>query len=971
MQRELIIVVEKHRKFGVLLVPYIITPSGGNALYSVIDKASPISIRDAAGYCDDYEQIIRLYGSIEDTYVARLFSKEPPSDFLRHVDKEFIANKIRPYIEIRLKKMMKFALAQHLRIFQKDNNCTQVYAADEIKVAGSRVHALFLFDRNENGIRYRIAIDHGDHYDKLKGKTALVITDEKPCNVVINKVLYQFFDIDSKKFAPFLTNDFIHIRKETENAYFEKFILNAVRNFHVRATGFGVKLVREMPKAVLNLGYSIMGDAALTLKFQYGMNQVFHDNQTQAFVDMQRSGDDVNFVKMLRQTDYEDECIETLKSIGFQTNDSTNFKQSGAGDAVGEESMFSLVEALSERAEQLANAGFELRQTEKKRYHLGGIGLSIKAEERNDWFDIRGIVTIGGFTIPFQKLQRNILGGIREFELPDGTMAVLPAEWFVRYFELFKVGRVAGDVLSVKRQMFGLLHESGVEAAGVERLCNMFNVGNLPKASLPAGLNANLRPYQLTGYYWMKLLKTNGFGGCLADDMGLGKTLQALTLLLDSSNDSVEVYVPQTFGNGVQLSLFDAPERVQKKATSLVVVPLSLIHNWCAEAARFTPSLKVLAHVGPARTRSASVFDNYDVVVTTYGLVRNDCDLLSKYPFYYIILDESQTIKNTSSKSYSAVTSLKSKYKLILTGTPVENSLTDLWAQMNFINQGLLGNQSYFRKEFAQIIEHDPENSRAAKLKALVEPFILRRTKDQVADDLPPKTEQIRVCEMSTEQQSLYESEKSAVRNEILSGISSGSPAQNSALVLRSLTRLRQIACHPRLAGFDEPSAKFDEVTRVLETILSENHKVLIFSSFVEYLNIFEEHLKNAGIGYSMLTGATRNREEVIDRFQTDGNVSVFLISLKAGGVGLNLTAADYVFVLDPWWNPSAENQAIDRAHRIGQTKNVFVYKFVTAGTLEEKIINLQNRKSRLAGLFASSNPLGSLTVDDLMQLFE
>ena len=970
MQRELIIVVEKHRKFGVLLVPYIITPSGGNALYSVIDKASPINISDTAGYCDDYEQIIRLYGSIEDTYVARLFSKEPPSDFLRHVDKEFIANKVRPYIEIRLKKMMKFALAQHLRIFLKDNNCTQVYAADEIKVAGSRVHALFLFDRNENGIRYRIAIDHGDHYDKLKGKTALVITDEKPCNVIINKVLYQFFDIDSKKFAPFLTNDFIHIRKETENAYFEKFILNAVRNFHVRATGFGVKVVRELPKVVLNLGYSIMGDATLTLKFQYGTNQVFHENQTQAFVDMQRSGDDVNFIKMLRQADYEDECIELLKSFGFQTNDNINFKEPDASAAVGDESMYGLVEVLSERVEQLASAGFELRQTEKKRYHIGGIGLSIKAEERNDWFDIRGTVTIGGFTIPFQKLQRNILGGIREYELPDGTVAVLPAEWFVRYYELFKVGRVAGDVLSVKRQLFGLLHESGVEAAGVERLCNMFNVSNLPMATLPAGLNANLRPYQLTGYYWMKLLKTNGFGGCLADDMGLGKTLQALTLLLDSSNDSFSVEV-QTAPKGVQLSLFDEPKIVQKKPVSLIVMPLSLIHNWCAEAAKFTPSLRVLAHVGQGRARDASQFNGYDVVVTTYGLVRNDCDLLSSYQFYYIILDESQAIKNASSKSYAAVVSLKAKYKLVLTGTPIENSLTDLWAQMNFINPGLLGSQTVFRKEFAQIIERDPENSRVIKLKAMVEPFILRRTKEQVASDLPPKTEQIRICDMSPEQQTLYESEKSIVRSKLLLSLTDSNLNHNSALVLQSLTRLRQIACHPRLVGFDEPSAKFDEVVRVLETILSENHKVLVFSSFVEYLNIFEEHLKNAGIGYSKLTGATHNREEVIETFQTNSQVPVFLISLKAGGVGLNLTAADYVFILDPWWNPSAENQAIDRAHRIGQTKNVFVYKFVTAGTLEEKIITLQNRKSRLAGLFASSNPLGNLTVDDLMQLFE
>ena len=972
MQRELIIVVEKHRKFGVFLVPYIITPSGGNALYSVIDKASPISITDVAGYCDDYEQIIRLYGSIEDIYIARLFSKEPPSDFLRHVDKEFIANKIRPYIEIRLKKMLKLAVANKLRIFSKDPRCTQVYASDEVSVPEQRVYPLFLFDRNENGIRYRIALDHGDHYDKLKGKTALVITDEKPCNVVINKVLYQFYDIDSKKFTPFLTNDFIHIRKETENAYFEKFIINIVRNYHVRATGFGVSMVREHPKILLNLCFAIDGKAVLELKFKYGNNVVFYSNQSSAFVDLQRDGDNVSFQKMLRQSDAETECIETLKRIGFKTSDNINFRIDRADEALENESLLELVSFINEKADELSAAGLVVQQSAESRYYLGTIGLTVTADERNDWFDIHGTVTIGGFKIPFIKLQRNILGGIREYELPDGTVAVLPAEWFVRYFELFKTGRVADGVLTVRRQMFGLLHESGVDAEGVERLLNMFNVANLPKATLPTGLNAQLRPYQLTGYYWMKLLKANGFGGCLADDMGLGKTLQALTLLLDASTDSIEVEVPAVFNKGDQLSLFDEPEKVQKRATSLVVVPLSLIHNWCAEAARFTPSLKVLPHVGQARTRDVSLFDKYDVVVTTYGLARNDCDLLSKYPFYYIILDESQTIKNTTSKSYSAVTSLNSKYKLILTGTPVENSLTDLWAQMNFINQGLLGNQSYFRKEFAQIIEHDPENKRASKLKALVEPFILRRTKDQVADDLPPKTEQIRICDMGSEQMSLYESEKSVVRNEILAGISSGSPVtKNSALVLKSLTRLRQIACHPKLVGFNEPSAKFEEVTRVLETILSEGHKVLVFSSFVEYLNIFEDYLQDLGIGYSKLTGATKNREEVIGLFQTDSSVQVFLISLKAGGVGLNLTAADYVFILDPWWNPSSENQAIDRAHRIGQTKNVFVYKFVTAGTLEEKIVELQNRKSRLAGIFASSNPLGGLTVDDLMQLFE
>ena len=290
---------------------------------------------------------------------------------------------------------------------------------------------------------------------------------------------------------------------------------------------------------------------------------------------------------------------------------------------------------------------------------------------------------------------------------------------------------------------------------------------------------------------------------------------------------------------------------------------------------------------------------------------------------------------------------------------------------MNFINPGLLGSFQRFKTEYVTRIENDPECQRAAQLRALVEPFILRRTKSEVASDLPPKTEQIRPCTMDNEQQSLYEREKSAMRNALITKINSDGVAKTSTLVLQSLMRLRQIACHPQLAGFSEPSAKFDEVTRVLETVLSENHKVLMFSSFVKYLNIYEEYLREKKISYVMLTGETADREAVIRRFQTDERVQVFLISLKAGGVGINLTSADYVFILDPWWNPSAENQAVDRAHRIGQTKNVFVYKFVTAGTLEEKIIALQNKKSHLAGIFANSNPFKDITVEEMMELFE
>ena len=970
MLKELIIVVTTHRKFGVELVPYIISPTGGSSLYSVIDKASPINIKDAEGYCDDYEEITKLYGAIEDSYIARLFSKESPADFLRHVDHDFVAKRIRPHIDSRLKKMLKLIVANGLRIFYKSPKYSRIYPSDEISLAPKNARMLFLFDRNENGIRYRIAIDHGSHYDKLKGKTAIVITDENPCSVVINNVLYQFWDIDSKKLAPFLTNDFIHIRKETEMVYFEKFVSNVVKNFKVRATGFDIDIVNSDPEPQLCLELDLTGRPVLLLKFGYGSKVVLPGNSERAFVDMQRNGDNVRFVKTLRRLDAEARFAESLKTMQLQTTDGIHFYPDGLADATPEEALYTVVSEVGRLSDSLREAGFVLRQDlYGKKYYLGVVNLQLTVKQDNDWFDLHGMVTIGGFTIPFIALRHNILHNIREYELPDGTIAVLPEEWFTRYFELFHAGQVTDNSLTINKQMFGLLYEAGITSPEIDNLRNMFNVANLPKVTLPQGLNATLRPYQLTGYYWLKLLETNGFGGCLADDMGLGKTLQALALLLDVANNARETDEVAQF---TQMSLFDQPAiKAGKRPTSLIVMPLSLIHNWMAEAARFAPSLKVLAHVGNNRTRTALTFGYYDIVMTTYGLVRNDCELLSAHQFQYIILDESQAIKNSSSKSYVAVTELKAKHKLVLTGTPVENSLTDLWSQMNFVNPGLLGSFGRFRAEYVSVIERDADSPRAAQLRALVEPFILRRTKSEVASDLPPKTEQIRACTMDKEQQTLYEQEKSAMRTMLLEKMSSDGVQKNSTLVLQSLMRLRQIACHPRLVGNNEPSAKFDEVTRVLETILAENHKVLMFSSFVSYLKLYEEYLRSQNIPYVVLTGETNNREEVIRRFQTDERVKVFLISLKAGGVGINLTSADYVFILDPWWNPSVENQAVDRAHRIGQTKNVFVYKFVTAGTLEEKIIALQNRKSNLAGIFASSNPLKNITIDELLQLFD
>nr|WP_257721723.1 SNF2-related protein [Hymenobacter sedentarius] len=385
-------------------------------------------------------------------------------------------------------------------------------------------------------------------------------------------------------------------------------------------------------------------------------------------------------------------------------------------------------------------------------------------------------------------------------------------------------------------------------------------------------------------------------------------------------------------------------------AASLLVLPTSLVFNWLAEAEKFTPDLRILAYTGTYRDKNPDRFADYDVVLTSYGIVRLDTDLLASYKFDYVILDESQAIKNPSSTTSQAVRQLRSKHRLILTGTPVENSTMDLWSQMSFINPGLLGTQAFFRKEFLKPIEKHQDEGRTRRLHALIKPFILRRHKAQVAKELPEKTEQLSYCPMTEEQAHAYEETKSFYRNKILRNLDEHGPASTQFLLLQGLTRLRQIANHPRLADdtYTHESGKLREVLRMIRNVVAEGHKVLVFSQFVQHLSLVRVALDERQLAYAYLDGATRDRPAEVARFQEDDNLKIFLISLKAGGVGLNLTAADYVFILDPWWNPAVEAQAVDRAHRIGQQRPVFTYKFITQGTVEEKILALQRRKLAL-----------------------
>ena len=473
-------------------------------------------------------------------------------------------------------------------------------------------------------------------------------------------------------------------------------------------------------------------------------------------------------------------------------------------------------------------------------------------------------------------------------------------------------------------------------------------------------------------------LYCNDFGGCLADDMGLGKTLQTLTLIQQVINEEKKRHRgPVNSVYDKQLTIFDSSDAVDVKAKpSLVIVPSTLVHNWINEAAKFAPHLKTGFYGGQNRKSFHHYYNRYDLIITSYGLVRNDLDAFKCYDFLYVILDESQVIKNPHAKTYKSVISLNASHRLVLTGTPIENSLTDLWAQMNFLNPGLLGNFEFFKSQFVNPIEKDNDEKQAHILQTLIKPFVLRRTKGEVARELPALTQQVIYCDMSESQQAFYETEKSKARNLILDNIKQQGIEKSSFVILQSLTKLRQAANHPVLIDqhYIEDSGKHDVVIDNIKNLVAEGHKALIFSSFVKHLDLYTAYCDAAGLPYALLTGDVpqQQREAIIKKFQDDPHVHLFFISIKAGGFGLNLTSADYVFILDPWWNPAVEEQALSRAHRMGQKKKVFVYRFITKDTLEEKIHLLQEKKSQLAENFINNNnPFKSGDKEELMRLLE
>jgi len=551
-----------------------------------------------------------------------------------------------------------------------------------------------------------------------------------------------------------------------------------------------------------------------------------------------------------------------------------------------------------------------------------------------DWFELHGEVDYGGATAQLPQLLQALKRGETMVTLDDGSYGLLPEEWLSRFGVVASMGVTEGEAIRFSSGQVGLL--DALLATQPEIDCDetflrvrqeLERFQQVNPAEQPAGFTGTLRGYQCEGLGWMHFLRQFSFGGCLADDMGVGKIAQVLALL------------------ETRRELRAKGEIIKP---SLAVVPKSLIFNWKQEFERFTPQLDVLDFVGVDRHRHK--LSGYDLILTTYGTLRRDALRFKDLVFDYVILDEAQAVKNASTESAKAVRLLRGDHRLALSGTPVENHLGELWSLFEFLNPGLLGASSAFQLSGGAMRNPDEETRKL--LSHALRPFLLRRTKEQVAKELPAKIEQTIYCELEPRQRTLYNDLRQHYRDSLLKKIGSDGIAKSKIQVLEALLRLRQAACHPGLIDpkhAKEPSAKLDVLLDRLREVLDEGHKALVFSQFTSLLAIVRQRLKMSGTVYEYLDGKTRDRQARVERFQNDPDCRLFLISLKAGGLGLNLTAADYVFILDPWWNPAVEAQAVDRAHRIGQARQVFAYRLIARDTVEEKVLQLQENKRNLA----------------------
>lgn len=939
--KNIILAIVRHRIVGNILMAYHVSAES-EFLLNVEGHVSSLLLSADPDVDPDVREIVQILDEISDAHLQKVFAqRKSAKGFWDSVTDDVLKQTIRPYIDRRICKVLPLAARAHVDVYGKKANTINV--KDRLTLAPVfKCQPRFFFNLAQDGaLLYTLKISDGVT-DVALLNSGLEELSANPAAFVAGGVLYSTQDISFSKFKPFGTKPRIVVEPKFVDMYMNKVVMPSLAAYKVRAYGFTVNTFNSEPKVELRSEDTIFGACfKLVFIYQWPDGSCAECDTSAKLRPVKMTvgeGGAYSFDVLLRDLRREAALRKLLTSdMGLHEQESL-LTLEHRGDVID------LARWAYGFREMLDEHGVKVVISDSGRdYYSGAWDVQSEVEASNDWFDLKVIVHIGEYDIPFQRFFRFISRAERLFPLPDGTIFVIPDEWFEQWSGIIPFISGADDdsdgPLKISRDCANLLTDF-IPAASALSLPDEAGLAESPTADVSSFVTAKLRPYQEIGARWLLALARNNRGGILADDMGLGKTLQVITLLAN-------VY-------GLPCDADSTPFRRNEtcRPATLIVMPVSLIFNWQSEIARFAPQLSVYVYMGKNAISGKTlplVLGQYHIVLTSYGVLRSCIASLKDVNFEGVILDESHWAKNPSSKTYSALRELRSRFWFNLSGTPVENSLTDLWAQMNLVRPGLLGSRSYFEQCFRRPIEKANNDDLMVRLRGITNPYILRRSKAQVLSELPELLVQTVTCAMTDEQAEVYEREKSACRNMLLG--KEGDASQRRFVMLQALTRLRLIANNPALCSdeYEGGSGKTDAVLDAIQSIAQSGHKMLVFSSFVMDLNLLASRLDAMGIKHLMLIGSTKNRDEVVKEFSSRTDVPVMLMSLKVGGVGLNLTCADYVLMLNPWWNPAAERQAYGRAHRMGQKSSVSVLRFITQDSIEQKIDDMQGRKLLLA----------------------
>jgi SNF2 family DNA or RNA helicase len=913
---------------------------------------------NAHKYRHDERELIPVTRKFHPVEVMKYLRKNLPfgdlyddyREVLKDVPGEEVKEEVWEYLLPKYQRLLDRYAAHPLCFINRGSKNISSKTIEAIEFTGRKVHPQLSVNRKEGGYTVELSWNVDETY--------LPYSEVKLLNNALVEHDFKIYALGNiaevKLLDDFLPDGTIQVSNEEWPVFLQEKVMKWSRQVHVVFDEAVIERIEKV-KPAYRL-YLREREQMLVLKpvFAYGDIEI----DWGFFGDVIEPKDGV--VKIIqRNEEAENEYIQMLRNLhsDMQQNLREHFMYIPATSVLAQNWFFRFVEEMKEWNVEM----FGLEELKNLRINVNKPKTRITVGSGIDWFDTSVELVFGDQSVTITDVKNAISQKQNFIKLGDGSIGLLPEEWLKKYALLIKMGEERGGKLRLKKFHFSVLDEMLEdldEDAMVEELeqkkekLSHIIDNDFSELRPPDDLKAELRPYQLAGFQWLVFLNEAGWGGILADDMGLGKTVQALAFFLHYKKNNPE-------------------------AKYLVVCPTTLIYNWENEIKKFAPILTYTIHHGPKRTISPADFDAYDIIITTYGTMRSDVRMLKEITFDYALLDESQSIKNPQSQVAKASLLLNTKNRLALSGTPVQNNTFDLYAQMNFLNPGILGSREFFMNEFATPIDKFQEREIVDQLKKLTYPFLLRRTKEQVAKDLPEKTETLLVCEMGTEQRTIYEQYRSIYQSQILGMIEQQGMQKAQMHILQGLTKLRQICDSPAILNEEERlenhSVKLEELSREI-TENTGNHKVLIFSQFLGMLSLIRQELEKQKIPFVYFDGSTTatEREKAIQKFQNDEDCRVFLISLKAGGIGLNLTAADYVYIVDPWWNPAVEQQAIDRTHRIGQTKNIFAYRLICKDTIEEKMLILQERKRALASDLVSEDNafLKKLTKDDIAFLF-